>query len=120
MLSEEDAKSLRIAFNAIEQERWDRAGSLAINQLGHGADLQVPVSAVDALKLAHRFNEIEPLPHVFISPRQISFIDSVRLFFNRHKFPSIAHGSAHSGFNLRRSTQVECIRPAEFMAPLVL
>ena len=60
-------------------QRGDRTGALAINELRHRADFQIPISAVDALELAHFFNQIQPLSDVVVGSRQISFVDLVGL-----------------------------------------
>ena len=36
LLAEENAKSFRVAFDSVEQQRGNGAAALAINQLGHG------------------------------------------------------------------------------------
>ena len=74
LLAEEDAKAFGITFDLIEEQSRNRARALAVDQLRHRADLQIPIGAVNALELAHRFDEFEPLPHVIIRARQISFV----------------------------------------------
>jgi hypothetical protein len=75
LLAEKNPKPFRVALDAIEQECWDRAGTLAVNQLRHGADFQIPVSAVDPLELSHRLHEFEPLPDIFVGSREITLGD---------------------------------------------
>ena len=80
LLAEENAKTLGIAFDLVEEQRWNRARALAIDQLRHGADFQIPIGALDAFELAHRFDQLEPLPHVLIRPRHVAFVQRLGSF----------------------------------------
>ncbi len=66
LLAEEDAKAFGIAFDLVEEKRRNRARALAVDELRDGADLEVPIGAVDALELSHRLDDLQPFPHVVV------------------------------------------------------
>ena len=59
-----DAEALLIARNVVEQQAGRVLGRIVIDHLGDGADLEVPVGAVDVLDLAGALDAFEPVPQV--------------------------------------------------------
>src|SRR5262249_44918147 len=108
LLAEEYTKSFGIAFDLVEEQRRNSPGALPINHLCHGTDLQVPIGAVNTLELAHGFNKLEPLPHIFIPPGHIAFVQRLVFFRKGHhfSFDSLSCSrsfSADSGRSLMRT-----------------
>ena len=59
-----DAEALLVARNVVEQQTGRVLGRIVIDHLGDGADLEVPVGAVDLLHLAGALDALEPVPQV--------------------------------------------------------